>query len=140
MRVRPVVVTILFAAMAASTLAPPAAPQATPTSLFAASDPCDFYRHRAWGQGIGHYTMEMSWACEAIATRRRASVPLGERLEAMAVALERFRAGFAEAAGAGDRDMYRLQMRHVRMSPEAQLALAEETGVMSALAAIQSGF
>jgi len=62
--------------------ADPAAAQAQPVAAgLAQSDPCQFYRGRAWGRGITHYTTEMVWACEAITRRRAASVPLGDRLE-----------------------------------------------------------
>lgn len=105
-----------------------------------ASDPCSFYRLEAWGKGLEHYATEVVWACEVVAERRGAGMPLSDRMKAVAFALERYRSalveanrrGFAHRPGPGD------GWREARERGRA--ALAEETGMLAALEAIRSGF
>ena len=91
-------------------------------STLQASSPCGFFRDQAWGKGIGHYATEMLWACEVIASRRGAGLPLGARLEAVERALARYR----DALIAGPDDP----------APE----LARSTGALDALQAVAAGF
>jgi hypothetical protein len=105
-----------------------------------ASDPCSFYRLEAYGKGLEHYATEVVWACEAIAARRAAGMPLGDRMEAVAFALDRYRealvaadrTGFAHRPGPG------AGWREAR--ERARAALAEETGMLAALEGIRAGF
>jgi hypothetical protein len=105
-----------------------------------ASDPCSFYRMEAYGKGLEHYATEVVWACEVVAERREAGMPLSDRMKAVAFALERYRAalveanrrGFAHRPGPGD------GWREAR--ERAREALAEEAGMLAALEAIRSGF
>ena len=91
-------------------------------STLQASNPCGFFHDQAWGKGIGHYATEMLWACEAIAARRRAGLPLGARLGAVDLALARYHD--ALVAGPDER------------APE----LARSTGALDALQAVAAGF
>ena len=76
----------------------------------------------------------MLWACETIAVRRAAGVPLGDRLEATEAALVRYRAAvIAEAAG-------RAGGRAFGISEADKAVLAESTGMLAALAGIAGGF
>jgi hypothetical protein len=85
------------------------------------SNPCGFFRDQAWGKGIGHYATEMLWACEAIAMRRGAGLPLGDRLEAVDLALARYHDA-------------------VVARPEDAPDLARTTGALDALQAVAAGF
>jgi hypothetical protein len=114
----------------------PAAETAQPA---VASDPCGFYRGQAYGRGIGHMATEMLWACEAISARRGAGMPLGDRLLAVELALERYRAAVisaGQAAFARDR-RHGLEGGH---RDEAKREIAEHTGALAALDAIRAGF
>ena len=64
---------------------------ATTLVTLRAADPCGFHRSEAFGRGLTHYATEMLWACEAIADRRAASMPLGDRLAVLDVALAAYR-------------------------------------------------
>jgi hypothetical protein len=86
------------------------------------SNLCGFFRDQAWGKGIGHYATEMLWACEAIAARRGAGLPLGDRLEAVESALARYHAAV------------------VARPPEEAPAVARSTGALDALQAVAAGF
>lgn len=101
----------------------PAAPgeQAGPSTL-TPSSPCAFFRDRAWGKGLDHPATAMLWACETIAVRRGAGVALGDRLEAVDLALGRYRAAVTASPG-GD-----------------EPTLARETGAFDALEGIATGF
>ena len=109
MRLLPCLLAAL--ALAFASPAPVRAENAAPlvlTTLRPAS-PCAFFRIQAYGKGLDDQATEMLWACEAIAARRAAEMPLGVRLEATELALERYRealhlvtrGGFATAAGGG---------------------------------------
>jgi hypothetical protein len=137
----------LLAAMAlpasdpAAQTAPHAETQREPVAVvLAPSDPCHFYRGRAWGRGISHYTTEMVWACEAIARRRAASVPLGERLLAMEAALERFRTAIVEVGSTRFAQSPSDELRYYGISQASQQEIAERTGVLAALEGIRAGF
>lgn len=100
------------------------------------SDPCGFYRTRAYGQGLEHFSTEMLWACEAIAARRAAGIALGERMRAVELALERYRlAVVADASLRAPRDG-----RSRRAEEAALVEVAERTGTLAALEAIRAGF
>jgi hypothetical protein len=85
------------------------------------SSSCGFFRDQAWGKGIGHFATEMLWACEAIAVRRGAGLPLGDRLEAVDLALARYHDA-------------------VVARPEDAPDLARTTGALDALQAVAAGF
>lgn len=120
---------------------PPAVAQSSPLAVgLAPSDPCHFYRGRAWGQGIGHYTTEMLWACEAIAVRRAAAIPLSDRLQATEAALDRFREAVILEGGAAFERSRRLQLRYLGVSPADEREIAERVGVLAALDDIRAGF
>lgn len=139
MRANPILIAMACAcfALAVDTTAPAAQDQPEGTVR---SDPCHFYRARAWGQGIGDYTTEMLWACEAIAARRAAAVPLGPRLQAMANALDQFRDALVDAGSATFATSRNVHSRNLGVSRRAQHEIAERTGVLAALEAIQTGF
>lgn len=121
--------------------ADPAAAQAQPVAAgLAQSDPCQFYRGRAWGRGITHYTTEMLWACEAITRRRAASVPLGDRLEEAEAALERFRAEVIETSSAGYARSQSGDRSYFTLSATEQEEIAVRTGAIAALDTIRTGF
>jgi hypothetical protein len=104
-----------------------------------ASDPCGFYRAQAYGRGISHMATEMLWACEAIYARRAAGMPLGDRLLAAELALERYRTAVisaGQAAFARDR-RHGLEGSH---RDHAKREIAEHTGALAALEAIRAGF
>jgi len=103
-----------------------------------AGDPCTFYRTQAFGRGLEHFASEMLWACEAIAARRGGAIPLSERLDAMAGALERYRSALIEAGRQGylrDREAGLLGLNEAD-----KRELAERTGTLAALEAIRSGY
>jgi hypothetical protein len=119
----------------------PAAAQAQRvTAGIAHSDPCQFYRGRAWSRGITHYTTEMVWTCEAIARRRAASLPLGERLREAEGALERFRAAVVEAGSSEFARVRSEDQGHFVLGAHTQDEIAARTGVLSALESIRAGF
>jgi len=119
----------------------PAATQTAPVAVgLAPSDPCAFFRGRAWGQGIAHYTTEMLWACEAIAVRHAAAMPLSERLRETEAALDRFRDAVVLAGGAAFERSRRLQLRYLGVSPADEREIAERVGVLAALDDIRAGF
>lgn len=102
------------------------------------SDPCGFYRTQAFGRGLDHFASEMLWACEAIETRRRAEVPLSDRLVAVAGALDRYRGALIEAGREGyQRDR---EAGLLGLSELAKRDLAEATGMLAALEAIRTGY
>jgi hypothetical protein len=141
MRPSTILLTTLIALAALAADRAPASAQSAPVAAaIGPSDPCDFFRGRAWGQGIGDYTTEMVWACEAIAARQAASVPLGPRLAEMAAALERFRAAVIDTGQSTFGESLRLRSRHLGVSRDRQHEIAAQTGVLAALQAIQTGF
>jgi hypothetical protein len=111
-------------------------PRRVPTEPVRAtqSDPCTFYRVQAYGKGLGHFSTEMLWACEAIRARRLAGMPLGDRLLAVEAVLEEFRHAVVSANRTGS--MYR---RGPAAAKRAQ-SLAESTGALLALEGIRTGF
>jgi hypothetical protein len=115
----------------------PAAPETAQPAV--ASDPCGFYRGQAYGRGIGHMATEMLWACEAISARRAAGMPLGDRLLAVELALERYRAAVISAGQAA----FARDRRHGLDGGKREAAkreIAEHTGALAALDAIRAGF
>lgn len=112
-----------------STLAPP-------------SDPCGFYRGQAYGRGLDHFLTEMLWACEAIAVRRRAEMPLSERLLAAEEALERYREALIAAGAAVFVRGRTTGAGSLRpgATDAIKTSLAESTGTMDALEAIRAGY
>lgn len=129
---------IVVLALIAGMLAPGLPVRAGEGATGANADPCTFYRMQAFGRGLDHFASEMLWACEAIAARRGAAMPLSERLDAMAGALERYRAALIEAG----RENY-LRDREIGLlglSETAKRDLAERTGTLAALEAIRTGY
>jgi hypothetical protein len=97
---------------------------------------CGFFRNQAYGKGLAHFATEMLWACETIAARRGAGLPLSERLEAAEAALLRYRDGIL----AGDRDAVSSHRPVFGLGDARKRELAEATGVLAALSAIETGF
>jgi hypothetical protein len=112
-------------------LALASAPPAAAGESAAAAKPCGFFRSQAYGKGIGHFATEMLWACETIAVRRAAAVPLGDRLEATDAALARYREAVIAAAS-------RARFRSGGFGETDKAALAEATGALTALSAISA--
>jgi hypothetical protein len=117
--VRSVAVRLAILVLAAT----PAAAGERAVSALQPASPCSFFRDQAWGKGIGHFATEMLWACEAIALRRGAGVPLGDRLAEAELALARYHEGFVAGVPVGR---------------EAELARA--SGALDALDAVSGGF
>jgi hypothetical protein len=93
---------------------------------------------QAFGRGLDHFASEMLWACEAIEARRGAAMPLSERLDAVAGALERYRSALIDAGRASylrDREVGLLGL-----SEDAKRDLAERTGTLAALESIRTGY
>ena len=111
---------LLAAALALPSVAVPC--ERPRPSTLAPSSPCAFFRDRAYGKGLDHPATAMLWACEAIAARRGAGVPLGERLEAVELALGRYRAAVVAAP------------------PEEEPAVARASGALDALDGVAAGF
>ena len=134
---------ILQTTLLAFAIAVPAAADTPPGTDAGGSmrtaDPCTFYRGRAYRKPISHFATEMLWACEAIALRRTAAQPLGDRLEAAEAALEAYREAVVAASVAALRAMEPPRMR-MGLSEEETRALAEESGALAALDTIRSGF
>ena len=133
---------ILAGVLATATLAVPAG---EPSSLVLAtlqpSDPCTFYRGQAYGKGVAHFATEVLWACQAIAMRRAADMPLGDRLEAAEAAIERYRAAVIAAAVAMfEQAQSSAAGARLGLSEAAALALADSTGALVALEGIRTGF
>jgi hypothetical protein len=105
------------------------------------SDPCGFFRAQAYGRGLEHYATEMLWACEAIAARRDREQELSLRLEAVELALERYREAVV-AAGSGGPGAAGRPARTPGFGPSdaVKAELAESTGMLAALEAIRAGF
>lgn len=91
-------------------------------STLSPSSPCAFFRDHAWGKGLDDPATAMLWACEAVAARRDAGVPLGDRLAAVEFALARYRAALLVAA------------------PGGEVEAARTSGALDALAGIADGF
>lgn len=105
-------------------------------------DPCLFYRSQAWHRELAHFSQDMLWSCEAIEQRRRAGVQLGDRLTAADFALRSYRERVIETA----RSNYRmsvlegLETFHRRVTESQKRAIAEETGALAAMEALNHGF
>jgi hypothetical protein len=114
-------------------------PQLVLTTL-SPTNPCGFFRNQAFGKGLSDPATEMLWACQEIATRRAAEIPLGVRLEATELALMRYReallvasrGSYATDSGRGPTSTY--------PSASDKHAIAETTGVLAALMAISGGY
>ena len=112
---------------------------ATTLVTLGAADACGFHRSEAFGRGITHYATEMLWACEAIADRRAAGMPLGDRLAVIEVAL----AAYREAVIAAGRRAFAERRGNTgmpKLTEAAKRDLAERSGALAALEAIQTGF
>jgi hypothetical protein len=106
------------------------------------SDPCVFFRGQAFDKALSDYTREMLWACEEIARRRAARIPLGDRLEATAAMLDAYR----EAIIAAGSEAFVRNRRAglppwaLGLSDDEKYAIADATGALLALEAIRLGF
>jgi hypothetical protein len=131
-------VLALLLAVALTTASARAAEGPTPApGSLQPSDPCTFYRGQAYGKGMEHVATEMLWACEAIAQRRAANLPLGDRLEAAAAAIERYRTAVIVAAM---KIFGRSRGPRFGLSEVATRELADSTGALVALEGISTGF
>lgn len=117
----------------------PAAPAPAQETTLAASDPCAFFRSRAWGKGLDDPATEMFWACEAIVARRAADIPLSDRLAAAEAALERFRGAVHDASAEAFVNRTR-GFATLGLAPSRERDLAEASGVIAALEAIRERF
>jgi hypothetical protein len=125
---------------AASEPAAPGTATADAAQDAALAELCGYYRGQARGQGLHHYTTEALWACEALAARRAAGMPLSDRMLAVAHALEQFReamdeeraARYPRTGGPG------VPLRVAR--ERAREIVAEESGILAALEAVRTGF
>lgn len=102
------------------------------------SDPCSFFRGQAWGQGLKHFSHEMLWSCEAIEARRGAGIALSERLDVAARALDAYRTALVAAAAREFRDLRAAgdSAATMRVSPTEKTRIAQETGALDAIAAL----
>jgi hypothetical protein len=102
-------------------------------------DPCLFFRGQAYKRSIDDFATEMLLACEVIARRRAAGVPLGDRLTATEAMLETYReavlAARPDSFAAGGTLRWELGLTAAQKQ-----AIADETGVLLALEAIRHGF
>lgn len=136
---RPIGLPALIAALAALVAPCAHAADRVPVRQLVAvqgsTHPCTFYRGQAYRMGMTHYATEMLWACEEIAARRAAGMPLSDRLLATEHALLAYREALSEARqGGGEAGS------HLSMSEARKRAIAETTGVLAALEAISGGF
>jgi hypothetical protein len=134
---RSLLVTALFVAINS----PSAPAEAESAALSAARhhewELCTFYRVRARGLGLQHWATELVWACEMVAERRAANMPLNDRMLAVEHALVLYR----DALLKNRRDwIARREGREPVPLREAEARLAAETGMLAALEAIQQGF
>jgi len=103
---------------------------------------CTFFRGQAYRRGMVHFATEMLWACEAIATRRAAGMPVGVRLEATEAALQRYRSAVIDAGRTAFAET-RLSDAGPQvhgLSDGTKHRIAAETGALAALEAIRNGF
>jgi hypothetical protein len=127
-------------ALTGALLAPPGPAASDALHEAAFGDLCGYYRSQARGQGLDHYTTEALWACQALAARKAAGMPLSDRMQAVAFALEQFREAMAEERAA----------RYPRTGgpgvptrvarERAREIVAEESGMLAALEAVRTGF
>ncbi len=146
---RPGLPSLLIAAFVAAVPALPPQPATageeaprTLSALGTSSDPCGFFRGQAYGRGLEHFLTEMLWACDAIASRRGAGLPLGERLLATELALERYRTAVIAAGAAEFARGRSARPGALRLgaADAVKSSLAASTGTLAALEAIRSGF
>ncbi len=129
-------------ALAASLTAAHAGESAAPTAeTLQSGDPCLFFRSQAYSRGIDDFTTRMLAACEVIARRRAAGVPLGDRLAATELMLDTYRS----AVIAAGEDPKRVQHGNAHqwslaLSHAEKHAIADETGALLALEAIRTRF
>ncbi len=140
-RLRPLILSLLLV-RADGALAEEAAPSPIRLVALEASDTCGFFRSQAYGQGLTHFSIEMLWACEAIAERRSARMPLDSRLAAADEALRRYHAAMGDLARLATAERRRLGWNAPiqPLSQERRAEIAEETGVFAALEAIRAGY
>lgn len=128
------------ALLAASLLASPVSAQQAAVLRPPTADPCAFHRAQAYGRGLDHFATEMLWACEAVAARRAAAMPLPAPLAAAEFALRLYReAVVAEASAAFPRRRAEGAPR-LGLDDTAKVRLAETTGALAALDAARAGF
>ena len=106
------------------------------------SDPCYFFREQARRKGLAHYATEMVWACEALAARRGAGLPLNDRMLATEAAFEAYRLRYLEALkvsheAQGNRGYWRFG---IDLSDDDKHVIAEDTGILVVLETIRNGF
>ena len=133
-----------FAAALAISAAPGSAGEdrVAPATLGVQSDMCGFFRAQAYGRGLEHYATEMLWACEAIARRKAADMPLSDRLLAVELALLRYRDEIVASSAAAFRSDRARQhdTGYIGTGETIKAQIAESTGMLAALEAIRSGF
>ncbi len=105
------------------------------------NDPCQFFRRQAFNESLQHYSREMLWACEEIARRKAAGIPLSDRLQATAGILDTYREALIAGAEAfAQKRPAGLPPWAPALSEEQKYAIADQTGALLALEAIRSGF
>ncbi|WP_424933645.1 hypothetical protein [Amaricoccus macauensis] len=105
-------------------------------------DPCLFYRSQAWNRDLAHYSRDMLWSCEAIEQRRRAGMQLSDRLQAAEFALMTYRSRVIAMALEKFRqeETFGADTFHREVSETEKWAIAEETGALAAMEALNHGF
>ena len=128
--------------LAAPALAGDAARAGEREHVLKASDSCTFFRSQAYNHGLDDFSTEMLMACQQIARRHAAGVPLGDRLTATEAILDTYRkAVVAAATAAYERKREGIRAPWARgLSQEEKRAIADETGALLALEVIRTGF
>ena len=131
----------LLAALLAAWLAGPAlaGEKASADAALRVGDPCRFFRGQAYKRAIDDFATEMLVACEVIARRRAADVPLSDRLIATEAMLETYREAVL-AARPETFDGNGTLRWELGLTAAQKHAIADETGVLLALEAIRHGF
>jgi hypothetical protein len=132
----------LLAALLAGCLAIPALAGESVSeagSTLRPADPCLFFRGQAYKRSIDDFTTEMLLACEVIARRRAAGVPLSDRLTATEAMLETYREAVL-AARPDTFDGSGTLRWELGLTAAQKHAIADETGMLLALEAIRHGF
>lgn len=103
---------------------------------------CTFFRGQAYRKGLAHFATEMLWACETIAERGVARMPLNARLAATEAAMRRYREAVIAAGRTAfaETRMQDVAPRTHGLTDATKLRIAEESGVLAALEAIRGGF
>ncbi len=144
----------LAALAVAASLAAPAAAEGGPHLDFdrdgpsapyqerGSADRCQFFRGEAYQRSLGDFAGDMLLACEEIARRVAAGVPLGDRLEAFGAMLDDYRSAVIVA---GDEAFARRRRAgrapwELGLSEAEKYAIADATGALLALDAIRGGF